>query len=267
MKSTHISFTVILALLTAMPVLNMPRASASTAIQETISQSDQHDRQLQSDLTRELNKNRFKNVQVSVNNGVVNLTGTVSLFADKEEADKKAHHAKNTTAVRNEIRVAGSRISDQDLQGKLTQKLAYDRVGYGTTTFNAISVDVSDGVVKLGGHAYSPTDRLSALAAVYYTPGVQDVVDEIEVDPVSPMDDRVRLNVARAVYGYPSLNRYAIDPARPIRISVQNGNVTLFGVVDNAADRDIANIRANGVPGVFKVTNELRVEGDSLERN
>jgi hyperosmotically inducible protein len=93
--------------------------------------------------------------------------------------------------------------------------------------------------------------------------GVKDVINEIQVDPLSPMDDRIRLQVYRSVYGFPSLNKYAIDPAKPIRISVQNGNVTLYGVVDSKADKDAANIRANSVPGVFKVTNNLQVAGAS----
>ncbi len=62
---------------------------------------------------------------------------------------------------------------------------------------------------------------------------MKDVVDNIEVAPVSPMDDRIRLAEARAIYGAPQLNKYAIDPAKPIRITVVNGNVTLVGVVDN----------------------------------
>jgi osmotically-inducible protein OsmY len=81
------------------------------------------------------------------------------------------------------------------------------------------------------------------------------------------MDDRIRLNVARLIYGYPSLMKYSIDPGRPIRISVQNGKVTLYGVVDTAADRDTAFIRANSAQGVFKVTNELKVENQILERD
>jgi hypothetical protein len=81
------------------------------------------------------------------------------------------------------------------------------------------------------------------------------------------MDDRIRIATARAVYGYPSLNKYSIDPAKPIRITVVNGNVTLSGVVDTQADKDTANIRANGVPGVFKVTNNLQVAGSSSSSN
>jgi hyperosmotically inducible protein len=75
------------------------------------------------------------------------------------------------------------------------------------------------------------------------------------------MDDHDRITVYRSVYGFPALNKYTMEPAKPIRISVQNGNVTLYGVVDNKADKDGAGIRANTVPGVFKVTNDLQVAG------
>lgn len=259
-----ITFTFALVFMAAMPALGSPRTFADPGSQEA---ADQNDNQIQSDLSRQLNRDRFKDVHVSVSKGVVDLTGSVELFAYKEEAGKKAHRAKDTIAVRNGIRVAGTPVSDQDLQAKLVQELEYDRVGYGTITFNAISVNVRGGVVRLGGHAYSPTDKYSALSAASYTPGVQDVIDEIDVDPASPMDDRIRVNVARLVYGYPSLMKYSINPSRPIRISVQNGNVTLYGVVDTSADKDTAYIRANEAPGVFKVTNDLQVEGVKSERD
>ncbi len=258
------SLALAFALLAAMPVMsNTPEPLASATGQEVTNQGD---RLIQADLTREFNTNQFRDVQVSVNDGVAVLKGSVALFADKEAAEKKALHAKKDIAIRNDIRVGGVQISDQELQAKLVKKLEYDRVGYGTTTFNAISVSVSNGVVTLGGHAYGPTDKFSALSVASYTPGVQDVIDEIDVDPPSPMDDMVRLRVARLVYGHPALFRYSIDPGRPIRISVQNGRVTLSGVVDTQADRDIANIRANSAQGVFSVTNELRVEANSAER-
>ena len=121
-------------------------------------------------------------------------------------------------------------------------------------------------MVTLGGTAYGPSDKDSALSVVENYPGVKDVVDNVEVAPVSPMDDRIRLAEVRAIYGYPQLNKYAIDPAKPIRITVVNGNVTLSGVVDSQADKDVANIRANGVPGVFKVVNNLEVTSESGEK-
>jgi osmotically-inducible protein OsmY len=228
--------------------------------------SVQSDSQIQSELAKVFSKDRFKNVQSTVNGGIVTLTGNVALFAEKEEADKKARHINTVIAVRNQIDAGGTQASDQELQQKLVKKLEYDRVGYGTTAFNAISVSVSNGVVILGGHAYGPTDKDSALSVASYTPGVRDVINEIEVDPVSLMDDHIRIETARAVYGFSALSKYAIDPGKPIRISVQNGNVTLYGVVDNKADKDIAFMRASGVPGVFKVTNELQVEGESQTR-
>ena len=195
--------------------------------------------------------------------GVVDLTGAVKVFADKEDADKRIHRIKDVAAVRNDIEVGTGEttISDQQLQNNLVKKITYDRVGYGTTAFNAISVNVQNGVVTLGGTAYGPVDASSAVADASYMPGVKDVIDEISVDPVSPMDDRIRMAVYRAVYGFPMLNRYAIDPAQPIRISVQNGNVTLFGVVATQGDKNAAGIRANGVAGVFSVKNDLQVAG------
>ena len=73
--------------------------------------------------------------------------------------------------------------------------------------------------------------KISALSLVENYPGVRDVIDNVEVAPVSPIDDRLRLAEARSIYGFPQLNKYAIDPAKPIRITVVNGNVTLSGVV------------------------------------
>ncbi|HTY84998.1 MAG TPA: BON domain-containing protein [Silvibacterium sp.] len=217
-------------------------------------------------MNKALNKSQFKNIQVSVTNGIVKLTGTVPVFYWKEEADRRVRRTKGVKAVDNEIEVADAEISDPQLQQKLVNAIAYDRVGYGTTPFNAISVNVQNGVVTLGGTAYGPVDADSAVAVAENTKGVKDVINNISVDPVSPMDDRIRRAVYRAVYGFPSLNRYAIDPVQPIRISVQNGNVTLYGVVNSQADKNAAGIRANGVSGVFKVTNDLQVANQPSEK-
>jgi osmotically-inducible protein OsmY len=156
-------------------------------------------------------------------------------------------------------------MTDAQLQQNIVKKLQYDRVGYGNA-FNAISVNVQNGVVTLAGNALGPVAADSAVSLVSHTKGVQDVINNIQVDPLSPMDDRTRLQVYRAIYGYPSLNKYAIDPAQPIRITVVNGNVTLNGVVLNQADKNVAGIRANSVPGVFKVVNNLQVANSSNEK-
>jgi osmotically-inducible protein OsmY len=213
-----------------------------------------------------LGKSQYKDVQVTVDaNGIATLTGTVGLYEYKADADKTVHKVKGVTAVRNDIQVAGPSVSDSQLQKSLGEKLAYDRVGYGNV-FDAITLQVQNGVVTLGGHAHDYPNRDSALGLVSTTPGVKDVIDEISVDPVSPMDEGIRVEVARAIYSYPSLNRYAIDPEMPIRISVQNGNVALYGMVDSEADKDAAFIRANGVPGVFSVKNYLQVANQPGEK-
>jgi hyperosmotically inducible periplasmic protein len=97
------------------------------------------------------------------------------------------------------------------------------------------------------------------------TQGVTNVIDKIQVDPLSPMDNELRVRVARTVYGFPSLNKYAINPANPIRITVINGHVILSGVVDNQSDKDVAGLQANTVPGIFSVTNNLQVSGSARE--
>src|SRR5271154_739557 len=103
--------------------------------------SSANDDNIKAQVTKALNKKEFSGVQVSVNNGVVDLTGAVRLFAYKEDADKRVHRIKDVAAVRNDIEIdpGEKSISDQQLQDTLVKKIQYDRVGYGTTPFNAIS--------------------------------------------------------------------------------------------------------------------------------
>ena len=245
-------------------LLSFPQASFAvsglSATATSLSAAMEDESSATTAVTAKLNKKQFQNVKATVENGIATLSGTVDLYEYKADAGKRAQKAKGVTAVRNEIQVGGPQVSDQELQSKLLEKLQYDRVGYGNA-FNSISLQVSNGVVTLAGHARTDVDKDSAMALVSTYPGVKDVVEEIEVDPVSIMDDHIRLAVARSVYGYPSLNKYAIDPAKPIRISVQSGNVELYGVVDSQSDKDVAYLRANSVPGVFSVKNNLQVAG------
>jgi hyperosmotically inducible protein len=110
------------------------------------------------------------------------------------------------------------------------------------------------------GQVARPTLKSDAENVVKKIEGVEHVKNEIEVLPVSPNDDRIRRAVFRAVYSDPTMERYAIQAVPPIHIIVKNGNVALEGVVATEADKNIAGIRANGVSGVFSVTNNLRVE-------
>jgi hyperosmotically inducible periplasmic protein len=125
--------------------------------------------------------------------------------------------------------------------------------------FDNIAFQVNGDTVTLYGEVTRPTLKSDAENAVKNIEGVQHVINKIEVLPPSPMDDQLRLALYRAIYGYPALEKYALGVQKPIRIIVKNGHVTLEGVVDSETDRNLAGLRANSVPGVFSVTNNLRV--------
>ncbi|MGH9451122.1 MAG: BON domain-containing protein [Terriglobia bacterium] len=114
--------------------------------------------------------------------------------------------------------------------------------------------------VTLLGQVVRPTLKSEAENVVKKIEGVQGVTNHIQVLPVSPMDHRIRLAEYRAIYGQPTLNRYALQAVPPIHIIVDNGHVTLVGVVADQMDKNVAGIQAKTVHGVFSVTNDLRVE-------
>jgi len=125
--------------------------------------------------------------------------------------------------------------------------------------FDNLAYKVDGYNVTLMGQVTRPTLKSDAENVVKRIEGVEHVDNQIEVLPPSPMDDRLRRQLYRAIYGYPALQKYALGVQQPIRIIVKSGKVTLEGVVDNEGDKNIANIRANGVPGIFSVTNNLQV--------
>ncbi len=127
--------------------------------------------------------------------------------------------------------------------------------------FDNVAYRVDGNCVTLVGQVTRPTLKTDAERVVMGIDGVDKVDNQIEVLPVSSHDNRLRRSLYRAIYGFTSLNRYELPVIKPIRIIVKNGNVTLEGVVDNQSDKNIVNIRANGVHGVFSVTNNLRVGG------
>lgn len=247
----------------ATSVTTLTLSPAAFAIQKE--DPTKNDAQVLKDVQSKLKGSRFAGVQAAVENGIAHLTGTVKVYADKQEAEKRVSKVKNLQSVVDDIQVQAGETSDQQLADKIGKQLAYDRVGYGNA-FNAIDVSVNNGVVTLSGHALGPVAKQSALNLASHTPGVTNVVDKVQVDPPSPMDDELRVRVARAVYGYPSLNKYAINPANPIRITVVSGHVILSGVVDSKADKDVAGIQANTVSGVFSVVNNLQVAGSEQEK-
>ncbi len=127
------------------------------------------------------------------------------------------------------------------------------------SVFDNLEFRVQGNTVYLEGQVVRPVLKQDAEAAAKSVEGVERVVSNIQVLPVSPMDDHIRLAEFRRIYSAPGFEKYSIQAVPPIHIVVDNGHVTLVGAVDSEMDRNLANIRANQVPGVFSVTNDLRV--------
>ena len=225
--------------------------------------SARYDSQIQNSLSQKLAAKRpLRGVKADVKDGVVTLTGTVDLYQRKLDAARAARKLAKVQGVRNFITVEGASIPDAQLEEKLATKLRYVRVGY-DNTFDFFALGVKDGVVTVEGQDRTGVGRDEALADIANMPGVKDVIDNVSLEPVSTFDDGLRLRALRAIYGDSVLSKYAIDPARPIRIIVENGHVTLYGTVDSAMDKQVAGIRANQIPGAFSVDNKLQVESKS----
>lgn len=128
------------------------------------------------------------------------------------------------------------------------------------SVFDNLAYSVDGNNVTLVGQVVRPVTKDDAANSVRRIEGVGTVTNQIEVLPVSPMDDGIRRAEFRTIYGYSALRRYDYAPNSPIRIIVKNGNVTLEGIVANESDKDLVGLRANTVPNVFSVTNNLRVE-------
>ena len=129
------------------------------------------------------------------------------------------------------------------------------------SVFDNLEYKVEGSKVTLIGQVVKPVLKSDAESAVKGIEGVQSVSNQIEVLPASPFDDQIRRAEYRAIYGFPSLELYSLRAVPPIHIIVKNGHVTLEGAVATEADKDAAGIRANGVPNVFSVTNNLHVDG------
>jgi hyperosmotically inducible protein len=125
--------------------------------------------------------------------------------------------------------------------------------------FDYIAYKVDGDTVTLLGQVVRPSLKSDAENAVKHIEGVDHVNNQIEVLPPSSMDDQLRIRLFRAIYEFPGMQKYELGVQKPIRIIVKNGRVTLEGVVDSDADKNLAEVRAKAVPGSFSVTNNLQV--------
>ncbi len=156
---------------------------------------------------------------------------------------------------------AQSAMASEKGTARIEKQVAHElnMLPYGSV-FDYVKFTVDEnGTVTLTGDVTQPYMKDDMTRAVKRVEGVERVDNQINVLPVSPYDARLRFQLYRSTYGYPTMQRYALGTEGPIRIIVENGHVTLLGVVDNQADKIIAGMQANSVPGIFSVDNQLQV--------
>ncbi len=161
-----------------------------------------------------------------------------------------------STQARQQAPTRGNGHSEEVIQREVRHELAL-LPWY--SVFDNLSFSVSGYKVTLMGQVVHATLKDDAEAAVKKIEGVESVDNQIEILPPSPNDDQIRHAEFHTIYGQPSLQRYAEGSVQQIHIIVKGGNVTLYGVVASQADKDVANLQANTVSGVFSVTNNLQV--------
>src|SRR5215467_5701497 len=150
---------------------------------------------------------------------------------------------------------------DQRMQQRLYKEVRHELVMLPQLSiFDNLAYKIDGSTVTLYGQVRNAVLKDEAQDAVKHIEGVEKVNNQIEILPPSPNDDQIRRQVARAIFNDPRLFEYAIQSQPPIHIIVKSGHVSLEGVVRDEGDKDVAGIRANGVPGVFSVQNNLQVE-------
>lgn len=248
-------FAGLLLLLALLPAAAMISPAQTTAAPGPSATDQQIQRYLQNEFAK---KSDLKQVNVHVEDRIATLSGSVPSYRALLNSVHIAQQVESVNGVVNRITVNAPYVPDDKLREEIAERLTYDRMGQGQT-FNNLTISVHDGVVTLGGQVIDYPDRDSALAIADDTKGVKRVIDHIEVAPLSPFDDQIRFQAARAIYGNPSLRRYELDPAHPIRIVVKNGHVTLDGVVNSQVDKQLAQSSLAGINGILGITNNLVV--------
>ena len=174
-----------------------------------------------------------------------------------QKSDSKAQQKDSGTLALPEER---TRLGGADASARISREVLHELLmNPYYSVFDNLGYRVNGNTVTLVGSVLEPRTKEDAVASVKKIEGVDKVNDQVEVLPPSPMDDQIRRAEYRAVFGADGLSRYAMGAVPPIHIIVKGGHVQLVGVVDNQADKDQAGIRANSVPNVFSVENDLQV--------
>src|SRR5580658_2020911 len=189
-------------------------------------------------------------------------TSAVNQTSDLVDGEEHMRRIFQSVALVAGLAIAGVPLfaSNGNLPQDLTEQVRHELVMIPYySVFDDLNYRVDDGVVTLSGEVTQPVVKDDAERSVKHLAGVTQVINNIRVLPLSSFDNRIRMAEYRSIYGFGGLYRYGLGTQPSIHIIVENGHVRLVGVVDRQADKDTANIRANTVPGVFSVTNDLRV--------
>ncbi len=241
--------------LTAVPIL------ALLAAQTLFGQKEPSQTQIIAEIqSRLLNARVFErgDAQVSFENGVATLTGTVDSLGVKRDAERATRKVDEVMQVVNNIQVSADDVSvRQILEEARKQIVTYFAYGI----FDNIALEAQGGKLIVTGQVSEPFKKSDIGNFLAHVKGVAEVENNLEVLPTSIYDDQLRWAVARAIYNDPYFIRYSNQPNPPIHIIVRNGNVTLEGIVGSAMDRSKAEQAARLAAVYFGLTNNLRVEG------
>jgi hyperosmotically inducible protein len=196
------------------------------------------------------------NVQVSVDNGVATLSGTVDAVGYKMDAERAARKVDGVTVVDN-IRVYADDVTPRQIADQARKDIV---TYYAYTIFDNVNLQFQDGRLAVSGQVTQPFKKSDIANFLAHIKGVAEFDDSLEVLPTSQFDDRLRLAVARAIYRDPFFVRYGDQALPPIHIIVKNGNVTLEGVVANQLDRAKAETDARFAATYFSFTDNLRLD-------
>lgn len=202
---------------------------------------------------------KYGNVNISVDDGVATLFGTVASVADRQDLEKKVKGMHGVSRVNNLVNVMASsgQGSDEQILREAIKRIRTDPY---YSIYDDVNLSVQNGVVTLSGEVWQPARKPDYEKRLSGIPGVKQVRNELKVSPTSIMDDRLRYYLTRAVYSHPGLQKYAIQPDPPIHLIINNQRVTITGVVNSEVDKALVNSIVNGFT-TFQVTNNLRVEG------
>jgi hyperosmotically inducible protein len=196
-------------------------------------------------------------VQVAFEKGVATLTGTVDNLASKLDAEKAASKVHGVAGVVNHISVKADDFSAQQMLEQARKKIV---TYYAYGIFDNINLEARGNTLVVSGQVSEPFKRTDIGNFLTRVKGVAKVENNLEVLPLSPYDDSLRLAVARAIYGDPYFVYYSDQAVPPIHIIVKNGNVTLEGVVNSKLDRVKADLAARTAGLSLSFTDNLRVE-------